>query len=90
MELLKLPKNLALYEKHKAQARERTRRYRAKRREQQQMNLENNQSLYENLLNVPRSNVHARHPISSASFPFLQLAEVKLEETSDDDVTIVT
>lgn len=83
MELLKLPKNHALYEKHKAMARERTRRYRAKRR-QEQVNLESSQS--GNVSDVPHSNVLARHPIN-VSFPFLHYAEVKLEEVSEEENT---
>lgn len=74
MEILKLPKNRDLYERHKQQARERTRRYRAKRRD-----------LLLEQMNQPESERRVA-PSPPDGFPFFQFAEVKLEEVSDDDV----
>lgn len=78
MEILRLPNNQDLYERHKAQARERTRRYRAKMRqlklqEQPPRRLLTTQSHGEN------------EQASIGNFPFFQFAEVKLEQLSDDD-----
>lgn len=70
MEILRLPDNQDLYERHKAQARERTRRYRAKmrqKRQQQQVNSTQDDSTQ-----------------LSLEIPFFQFAEVKLEPLSDD------
>lgn len=81
MELLKLPDNHDLYERHKAQARERTRRYRAKLRQQKLLEEASKRC----------ASVGSKCELSGTqghddSFPsFFQYAEVKLEEVSDDD-----
>lgn len=85
MELLRLPDNQDLYEKHKAQARERTRRYRAKMRQQKLLEQAKKRILA--MMRPPEL-----HPESQAehslhdSLPFLQYAGIKLEEASDDDI----
>lgn len=83
MELLKLPDNQDLYERHKAQARERTRRYRAKLRQQKMMEENLKQTSTES------SQCHRtqlQQPPQNETFPFLNYAEIKLEEASDDDI----
>lgn len=74
MEILRLPNNQDLYEKHKAQARERTRRYRAKIR----------QNKLQQSVRIPQQRLPAHPQTLLDNFPFFQFAEVKLEQLSDD------
>lgn len=81
MEILKQPDNHELYERHKEQARIRTRRYRAKQRQQK---------LIESLQHhaAKRRQQNSQSPEAEApgnSFPLLQFAGVKLEEVSDSE-----
>lgn len=93
MELLKLPNNHDLYERHKAQARERTRRYRAKMR-QQKLVAEAKKRV---LASVAQSNSLARsQPLKpenfndNKNFPLYQLPQVKVEDISGEDDVIFT
>jgi hypothetical protein len=75
MEELKQPVNQEAYERHKANSRERTRRYRAKLRAQKLLQQENKQKKKK-----PEELPQALYD----DFPFLQhYTEIKLEEASD-------
>ena len=81
MEALKLPNNKDLYEKHKAQARERTRRYRARMREERIKHQK--EQVTRKFIQVKR-NVKSLIPRPTEhKFPVFQFAEVKAEEVSD-------
>lgn len=102
MELLKLPNNHDLYERHKAQARERTRRYRAKMR-QQKLVAEakkrvmagaqgNSQARFQaaTLQANPTENKSFDDSEDSKHFHLYQFPPVKVEDMSGDDDIIFT
>lgn len=88
MEILKLPDNQDLYEKHKAQARERTRRYRAKLREKKLLNDVRKRGSTGSLPMRQHLEFPAVQTLHDSLQPFLQYAGagIKLEEASDDDI----
>lgn len=81
MEVLKLPNNKDLYEKHKAQARERTRRYRARMREERIKHQK--EQVARKLIQVQRNIKTSTLRPTEHKFPVFQFAEVKAEEVSD-------
>lgn len=102
MELLKLPNNLDLYERHKAQARERTRRYRAKMR-QQKLVAEAKKRVMAGVAQVnSQARLQSQFPLQipvennknlledDKSYQFYQFPPVKVEDMSGDDDIIFT
>lgn len=90
MELLKLPNNLDLYERHKAQARERTRRYRAKQRQKKLMGGEVREAKRTNipkedriLVAVPRPRVSLENQQIQIQ-PNLEIPQIKTEKSEDE------
>jgi hypothetical protein len=96
MELLKLPNNHDLYERHKAQARERTRRYRAKMRQQKLVAEAKKRVMTgviqancqaKSLSSVPQALMEnsKSFPEDNKNFQFYQFPPVKVEDMSGED-----
>lgn len=102
MELLKLPNNLDLYERHKAQARERTRRYRAKMRQQKLVAEAKKRVMAGVAIVNSQTKLQSQFPLQvpvennknlledNKNFQFYQFPPVKVEDMSGDDDIIFT